>query len=229
MDGKGRQQSAGQRPGSPRRPSPAVYRRRRLVAGVLALLVLVGLGFAVAGAVRAFSGDAEAAVESTVPVPSLTAPAPPEDKDGGKEDPAAKGAAPEPEEKPDSLCPAGSVKVAAATDAEVYPAGASPVLTLTVTNTGESACEINVGTSQMEFLVASGSDRIFSSVDCQDGAQDYLKKVEPGASETANFPWNRNRSAPGCAAVASNPNPGYYVFTARLGEITSEKAVFQLE
>ena len=227
MDGKGKQQPAGSRPGgAPRRPSPAVYRRRRLVAGLLALVVLIGLGFAVAAGVRAVSGGKEtASAESTVPVPMLTTPAagpaasaPAEGKETGA-----------PAEEPETLCPAGSVKVVAATDAEVYPAGATPVLTLTVTNTGESDCEINVGTSQMEFLVTSGSDRIFSSVDCQDGAQDLVKKVKAGASETANFPWNRNRSAPGCAAVASNPNPGYYVFTARLGENSSEKAVFQLE
>ncbi|MCC3274148.1 hypothetical protein MUK71_00560 [Arthrobacter zhangbolii] len=230
MDGKGRQQPAGSRPGgAPRRPSPAVYRRRRLVAGVLALLILVGLGFAVAAGVRAFSGGKQAAsAESTVPVPMLTTPAAApagEAPAPGKEQKTGAAA----EETPGSLCPAESVRVAAATDAEVYPAGATPVLTLTVTNAGETACEINVGTSQMEFLVTSGSDRIFSSVDCQDGAKDLVKKVEPGASETANFPWNRNRSAPGCAAVASNPNPGYYIFTARLGESSSEKAVFQLE
>ncbi|MCQ1951738.1 hypothetical protein [Arthrobacter sp. zg-Y238] len=223
MDGMGRQQPAGPRPG-PRRPSPAVYRRRRLVAGVLAVLLLVGLGFGVAAVIGALTPEKQTVADATVPSPVLTAPA---------ATPAAATKtpkAPKPAATPsESACPAESVLVTAATDAQVYPAGAAPVLALTVTNTGESACEINVGTSQMEFSVASGSDRIFSSTDCQDGGEDYLKTVEPGASETANFTWDRNRSAPGCAAVASNPNPGYYVFTARLGEVTSETAVFELE
>ena len=218
----GTQQRAGQRPGPPRRPSPAVYRRRRLVAGLLAVLLLVGLGFAVAGVVRALSPEEASGTEqATVPGPTLSPLA------GPATPPPA--AATESAEPSGSLCPSESVKVAASTDAPVYPAGTTPVLTLTVTNTGSTACEINVGTTQMEFVVASGSDRIFSSLDCQDGAQDFIKKVEPGASETANFPWERNRSAPGCAAVASNPNPGYYMFTARLGNISSENAVFQLE
>ncbi|MCC9205604.1 hypothetical protein [Arthrobacter sp. zg-Y769] len=220
----GTQQPAGNSP-RPRRPSPAVYRRRRLVAGLLAVLLLVGLGFAVALVVGALTPEKQTVADATVPAPTLTAPA---------ATPAAAGAktpaAPKPAATPsDAACPADSVSVTAATDAQVYPAGAAPILTLTVTNTGKSACEINVGTSQMEFSVASGSDRIFSSTDCQDGGEDYLKKVEPGASETANFTWNRNRSAPGCAAVSSNPNPGYYVFTARLGEASSETAVFELE
>ncbi|MCC3289451.1 MULTISPECIES: hypothetical protein [unclassified Arthrobacter] len=219
----GRQQLAGPRPG-PRRPSPAVYRRRRLVAGILAVLLLVGLGFAVAGVIGALTPEKQAVADATVPSPVLTAPA----ATPAAETKAPK--APKPAATPsESACPAESVLVTAATDAQVYPAGATPILALTVTNTGESACEINVGTSQMEFSVASGSDRIFSSTDCQDGGEDYLKKVEPGASETANFTWDRNRSAPGCAAVASNPNPGYYVFTAKLGEVTSETAVFELE
>ena len=224
MDGMGTKQQ--QRPGVSRRPSPAVYRRRRLVAGLLALLVLTGLVFAVIGVVRALTPD-EPTAAATVPAPTLTPP--------GTAPAAAPPVAPSPAAtesaaaQQGSLCPADKIVVGASTDAQVYPAGASPVLTLTVTNTGDTACEINVGTTQMEFVVASGSDRIFSSMDCQDGAQDYIKKVEPGASETANFPWDRNRSAPGCAAVASNPNPGYYMFTARLGQLSSENAVFQLE
>ena len=245
MDGMGTSKPAGPRPSAPRRPSPAVYRRRRLVAAVVALLVLLGLVFAVAAVVRALA-PGEQAQESTVPVPTLSAPAPAgkadgaadgkagdakaaDGKDADAEDAKATDKTPAAQEPSGSLCPAGSVAVAAATDAEVYPAGATPVLTLTVTNTGSTACEINVGTSQMEFSVVSGSDRIFSSLDCQDGSRDLFKKVEPGATETANFPWNRNRSAPGCSAVASNPNPGYYMFTAWLGEISSEQAVFQLE
>ncbi|MCQ2000270.1 DUF4232 domain-containing protein [Arthrobacter zhaoxinii] len=222
MKGTRTQQPAGDRT-APRRPSPAVYRRRRLVAAVLAVLLLVGLGFAVAAVVGVLTPEKQPVADATVPAPTLTSPA------------ATAAAAktpkpPKPAASPsESACRPDAVSVTAATDAGTYPAGAAPILTLTVTNTGESACEINVGTSQMEFLVASGSDRIFSSVDCQDGGKDYLRKVEPGASETANFTWERNRSAPGCAAVASNPNPGYYVFTARLGEASSEAAVFELE
>ena len=104
------------------------------------------------------------------------------------------------------------------------------MLTLKVTNGGAVPCEVNIGTSQMEFLVTSGSDRIFSSKDCQASSEDLVKVIAPGASETANFPWNRNRSAEGCKAVAAAPGGGgaYYIFTAKLGSRASPKAVFQL-
>ncbi len=198
-----------------------------MVLSLLALLVISALvwgGVAVAGALAGPDADA--------PEPFQTAPTPAsssatEEPDKGSPEKTADGEQPAGAE--DGTCPPAAVKVEAATDAAAYPAGANPLLTLSVTNTGAEPCKINVGTTQMEFVVTSGSDRIFSSADCQDGAEDLLKEFEPGATEKANFTWERLRSAPGCAPVASNPNPGWYVFTARLGETTSEKAVFQLD
>ncbi|GAB3542886.1 hypothetical protein GCM10027403_36240 [Arthrobacter tecti] len=127
------------------------------------------------------------------------------------------------------MCNPASIEVTATTDAQTYAADQLPVLTLTVSNTGEVACPVNVGTSQMEFLITSGEDRIFSSRDCQEGAEDLEVTIEPGSSETARFTWERIRSTPECTPVEAVPGPGQYVFQARLGERTSEEAVFALE
>jgi hypothetical protein len=99
-----------------------------------------------------------------------------------------------------------------------------------VTNGGTMPCEVNIGTSQMEFLVTSGADRIFSSKDCQAKSEDLVKTIAPGASETANFPWPRNRTVEGCQPVEAKPGAGgaYYIYTAKLGSKASPKAVFQL-
>ncbi|MHA7224001.1 hypothetical protein ACX80S_17050 [Arthrobacter sp. RHLT1-20] len=122
------------------------------------------------------------------------------------------------------------VTVTAAADKPAYAAGENPLLSLKVTNGNRVPCEVNLGSSQMEFLIASGSDRIFSSADCQSDNTDIVKTIAPGQSETANFPWQRNRSVQGCAAIAARPGArgAYYVFTARLANKTSPKAVFQL-
>lgn len=224
-------------PGGTKRQSPAVYRRRRL-AVLLALLLLAGLVFGGIALVRALTsgGDAETAgaAPSAGPSASGSPPPAPETTPGagqenaqpqqtGEADGADSG---EPER---NECPAGVVRVEAGTDSPVYAAGTSPLLTLSVTNTGSEACDINVGTNRMEFLVTSGSDRIFSSVDCQEPGEDLWKSFEPGATESAVLPWDRVRSAPGCAPVPGNPAPGTYVFTAALGALTSEQSVFQLE
>ncbi|MFJ2506458.1 MULTISPECIES: hypothetical protein [Arthrobacter] len=216
---------SGRGPASARKPSKAVYRRRRIVLSLLVLAVLGALVWAGVVVAATLSGDRDATASEPFQTAPGSPPAPVPDAESSGT-PAPTG-----ESKPaeDGTCPSSAVRVEAATDAAAYAAGANPLLTLAVTNTGPEPCKINVGTTQMEFIVTSGSDRIFSSADCQDGAQDLLKEFEPGATEKANFTWERLRSAPGCAAVASNPNPGWYVFTARLGEVTSEKAVFQLD
>ena len=227
--GSGQDRRSSSQPGRPSQPSQAVYRRRRLALLLVLVIAVAGLtwvGFAVAGALTA---DEDASASG----PSQPAPEPaPGAATGTPKADASKSGEPQPSDEPsdpDPMCPAAAVKVEASTDVPAYAAGVNPLLTLSVTNTGSEPCDINVGTNQMEFIVTSGSDRIFSSADCQDGGADLVKEFAPGATEKANFTWERIRSAPGCGAVASNPSPGWYVFTARLGATTSEKAVFQLD
>ena len=189
---------------------------------MLLVIALVVGGFALAAAFKGGSQQASSTQPSSAdaaasPAPSATPSAPPS-------------APPSPTAAATPTCNQNLVTVTASTDKGAYGPGENPMLTLKVTNGGTVPCEINMGTSQMEFLVTSGSDRIFSSKDCQASSEDLDKVLAPGASETANFPWGRNRSADGCKAVAAAPGGGgaYYIFTAKLGSRASPKAVFQL-
>jgi hypothetical protein len=201
-----------------------VYRRRRLFLGAALLLViaLVVGGFSLAGA---FSGKSEQA-SSTDPAAGATASADP----SSQASPSSSAPAPTPTPSPTPTCNQNLVTVSASTDKAAYGPEENPMLTLKVTNGGTMPCEVNIGTSQMEFLVTSGADRIFSSKDCQAKSEDLVKTIAPGASETANFPWSRNRTLEGCQAVEAKPGGGgaYYIFTAKLGSKASPKAVFQL-
>ena len=127
-------------------------------------------------------------------------------------------------------CDQKLVTVKATTNKTSYAADEKPVLSLTVTNGGKLPCKVNIGTSQMDFLVTSGSDRVFSSADCQAASTDLVKTIAPGKSETANFPWPRNRSVQGCEKVPDGAvaGGGYYVFIAKLGAKVSAPTVFQL-
>lgn len=203
------------RPGV-RRTSPAVYRRRRLVAGggLLVVLALIFGGFVAAGAFNGPSA-AESSPQNN-PVPGGETPAPPTE--------------PTPSAPVAPACDQSLVSVAASTDKQSYGPEENPLLTLKVTNGGKVACEVNLGTSQMEYLITSGADRIFSSRDCQAKSEDLKKTIEPGKSETANFPWQRNRSVAGCKVVQAVPGAGgaSYSFTATLGDRVSNKVVFAL-
>ncbi|MDQ4501394.1 hypothetical protein [Sinomonas sp. ASV322] len=224
--GKGGAAGNGARPG-PHRPSAAVYRRRRLVAAGLLVVVLVLLGGGAWALVRgmghandpARAGGDAGPVSTLDPTPSASAP------------PAAPAtaAAPTPTSPATPTCDPAKIEVAAATDKPVYAPTENPVLTLKVTNKNAIPCPVNVGTSQMEYLVVSGADRIFDSKDCQSDAADLVKTIAAGASETANFPWPRIRSTEGCKAVTVKPLPGTYVLTTSLGSLQSPKAVFTLK
>lgn len=209
---------------SVRKPSPAVYRRRRLVVGgaLLMVLAMVVGGFAMAGA---FTGGSEHA-SSTDPASSSASAVP----SAAPTESASASAAPTPTASATPSCNQNLVTVSASTDKAAYGPDENPLLTLKVTNGGEVPCQVNIGTSQMEFLVTSGPDRVFSSRDCQAASEDLVKVIAPGASETANFPWPRNRSVEGCQVVDAKPGAGgaYYIFTAKLGSKASPKAVFQL-
>lgn len=199
------------------RPSARVYRRRRL-AVLIATLVLVGLvtwaGFGIASLLR--------------PSAPAAGPAAPTASQSGAGSPQ-ESADPSPGSSAETAgCIEGEVVVTASTAQTTHGPADDPVLVMTIKNAGASECMVNVGTSQQDFSVMSGADRIFSTSDCVQDPTDTEIMIKPGASETARFTWTRVRSAPGCKFVAAKPRPGTYGFTAKLGNVSSETARFEL-
>jgi hypothetical protein len=220
-------------PGS-RRLSPEVYRRRRLVAalaaGVLLVLVAVGLVSAVAGMLGPGEADgvpapeaatASAAAASEEPFADFT-PRPDESASASGSASAAATEGPVEECGPD-------LPVRASTDRESYPEDAEPVLVLTLENTGEEPCRVNAGTSRMVYEVTSGADTVFDSRHCQAGSEDAETTLEPGQEESARLTWNRLRTAEGCAEAGGEAQAGYYRLVTSLGERTAEPVPFVLE
>ena len=205
-----------------------MYRRRRLFAGVALLLVLA----LIAGGVATLSTLLGGAQQASSAQDSST-------QDSSTQDSVTQGAVTAQSATPSAsptatasaspTCDQKLVTVKAATNKTSYAGDEKPVLSLTVTNGGKLPCKVNIGTSQMDFLVTSGSDRVFSSADCQAASTDLVKTIAPGKSETANFPWPRNRSVQGCENVdGAVAGAGYYVFIAKLGAKVSPPTVFQL-
>lgn len=231
-------------PGDPRshdllRPqSPAVYRRRRLAAGVVLVVVLallVGLVWWLVSLFRPAPDGAGAA-----PASSSSAPASPSaDEASGSDSPSA----PEPSASPSAStsgsasadaaaagdCPPGDIVISAATDQPTYTEGEEPVLELRVDNTGEEPCEANLGTSQQVFTVYSGSDRIFSTEDCQVEGEDALVEISPDEQERARLTWPRVRTGPDCAEVGSEPGTGTYRLEVSLGQLQAQPVSFSLQ
>lgn len=180
---------------------------------VLALLLVGLLAWGISAVVSAFGGDEQPGGGTEVSEPA----------DPGQDLPETEG------QPAEEMCQDSEVEVTASTDEPSYTADRTPVLILGVKNTSSRDCKLNVGTSQQEFMVMSGSDRIFSTADCAAPGEDVMLEFKAGQEETARFNWQRERSAPGCKAVDIQPKPGTYKFTAVLGGIESEPKSFELK
>ena len=202
-------------PGQPRRVSPAVYRRRRLVA-LLALiavvtavvLIIVRPGQATPEPVATETAAAKPA--ATTAATSTPTPTPTVDVSSYKE------------------CSAKNLEVLPVLDSVDYQAGVLPNLSLSIQNTGKTACFYNVGTSAQELTITSGAETYWVSTDCQTEKSDTVAILEPGVVyPSAPVSWSRERSAPDTCGGTRDAVPAggaSYYLTARVGEATSKSS-----
>ncbi|MDP3952003.1 hypothetical protein [Microbacterium sp.] len=175
-----------------RRRSDAVYRRRRIVVFGGLIVLLVALAAGVWLAIAQPWSDAGAEPKPTPTTSDTTAP----------ESPAPTASdSPSPEPTDDATqtaapCQAGDVAVETITDADTYPAGALPQLSISLTNTGASDCTIDVGSTTQVFTVSSGSDTWWRSTDCQESPSSMVVTLAAGQTVTSATPvqWDRTRS-----------------------------------
>jgi hypothetical protein len=159
-------------------PQPSsTYWRRRLVVGLGLLAVIIVIILIV---VRPGSGGTPAADT----VPSATTTPPPAEE----ETPPAGDA---------TACAEGSVTVVPITDQDSYAAGAQPLLSLSITNNGTTACTFAAGSDVQEYIISSGEERIWSSKDCQSAPVADVRTLEPATTLTTTpFAWGLTRSEP---------------------------------
>jgi len=205
--------------GQPRRVSPAVYRRRRLVVGVGLLAVIIAIVLIIVqpgGATPA--PTASSGTLSTKPTAASTAGATPVATPGMTAADTANVAA----------CNLKNLTVGAVTDAVDYQAGVLPQLSLTITNTGTTPCVYNVGTSKQVLTITSGAETYWMSSDCQTDVSDLDAVLEPGKTETsAPVQWARERSAVGTCDSAREQVPANgasYYLTANVGDVASKES-----
>lgn len=160
----------------PGRLPASVYRRRRIVVGLALLAVIVVIVLLV---VRPGGGDDDAGSrgEPNAPQPTQT-----ETADADET----------------VACDPAAVLVTPVTDKDSYQAGETPMISMTLTNTGAVACTVDVDATKQYYAIVSGSDPIWNSRDCQtDAPQPFPQVLEPGlALSLPAIPWDRTRSSP---------------------------------
>ncbi len=186
---------------------PQVYWRRRLLLGLglLAVIIIVVL-------IIVRPGAGEPGAEQT-PAPQSTS-----------TDAASPGASPAAAAA--GACAEGQVEVTAVTDASSYPDDQRPLLSLTLLNTGTTACTMPAGTDVQEYLIVSGSDRIWSSTDCLRNPSAAEVTLEPGVPLSSDpFEWSRTRSSPDDCEAERDPvvaGGATYRLSVTVGGIASD-------
>lgn len=126
-------------------------------------------------------------------------------------------------------CQAADLVLSARADAQTYPAGRRPVLTIGIATKGRFPCTADVGQAAREIRITSGSERIWSSDDCSPGGGALVVTLRPGAAAVSfSVTWSRKRSAPGCPAGSRDAVPGTYRVVGRFGDQTSPGDTFTL-
>ncbi|MEV7826669.1 hypothetical protein [Microbacterium enclense] len=177
-----------------RRQSPAVYRRRRLAAGLLALLV-IGL------VVWLVAAPPWRVAPTAAPTSSPSSPAPSTSSTASAATPTSSAApttTPTPSVPSGPVeCTAGSITVEALSDKAEYAQGENPQLSIRLTNSSSNPCTMNVGTSAQSFTVTSGTDVWWRSTDCQSEPSDMEVTLAAGQVVTSSSPlvWDRTRSS----------------------------------
>ncbi|MEV7632298.1 hypothetical protein AB0N64_07825 [Microbacterium sp. NPDC089318] len=207
------------------RQSAAVYRRRRLAFLLVLVLVLAAVGGGIWLAIaQPWSAPAPASA-SDDPTPDASAPSPEADQSPDSTP------SPVASETPGIVaCAAEDVSIVAVTDADTYPAGVLPKLSISLTNTSGKDCTMNVGSTTQKLTVTSGSDVWWRSTDCQSEPSDMIVTLEAGKSVTSATPvvWDRTRSSSKTCDEKNRPRaPGggaSYHITVSIGGFESEKA-----
>jgi len=95
-----------------------------------------------------------------------------------------------------TACDPSVITLTPITDAASYAAGVQPQISMSITNSGASACTYDVGTDAQVYLITSGSDQIWSSKDCQTAPAANKQVLQPGkVLSTTPFAWDRTRSS----------------------------------
>jgi hypothetical protein len=216
-----------------------VYRRRRLVVLLFAILIIAAVAWLlIAQPWRSLAASfADATPQPTAsspaasgsPTPDETAPDP-----AATADPSAS-TEPTPELTPSAeACIAADLLIEAVTDQAVYAQGQNPQLSIRLTNQSTADCTLNVGTSAQAFTISSGPDVWWRSTDCQTEPSDMIVLLSAGQQVTSAAPltWDRTRSSvdtcQGDRPQATGGGATFHLSVAIGGLSSTNTASFQL-
>ena len=89
-------------------------------------------------------------------------------------------------------------------------------MTLSLINGSGQTCTATVNRDNFELRIYSGSDRIWSTMDCATIVKPLTRTLKAEQAMAWKLTWNGRRSRTGCQSRAEIPRPGTYYATAQL-------------
>lgn len=163
------------------------------MVGVLALLVVAAVAFGVVQGVpllldRFGSDDPAATTEPT------------EDSTGPDEEALANPVG----------CQADAVSLELGLPGGAVDAGSRVDVPITITNTGQVPCLLDVGNASLELRVTSGDDTVWTTAQCPASGNERQILLATGAVEESTITWSGRRSAADCPSDTREARAGTY-------------------
>ncbi|WP_432001704.1 hypothetical protein [Streptomyces sioyaensis] len=112
-----------------------------------------------------------------------------------------------------------------------YAPGAKPEFELTVKNSADAACKVDLGQKAAVLTItdSAGDDRVWASNDCPSGTAPALLKVPAKGAVQRTVVWDRRASGPQCATPSSALVPaGKYRIQADVPGLETARTSFEL-
>lgn len=229
------------------RPLPDyIYRRRRIAALVLLVVLIAAIALIVRCAV---GGDEVAPTGQSTGTSASAAQSPTEaiteERPTGSDVTKAPAAAPPPTtlapyqvptpppaEVDKDTCALGDLQLTVQSDQPTYGPDAAPTFTLTLRNPTRADCAVNLEENKVRFEVYTLGDyaRVWSDTDCHASEGQGTATIKPGETASWSLNWSRLASAPGtCSEADRKPAaPGPYLLYGLVGPRNSEGQTFNL-
>lgn len=200
----------GKRNGTRKRPMSkrkrAMYRRRRIVVGVLALLVLALTVFCAYSIARGIGAIGSAIGRNAAVHVALSRSSAPE--------PARTTGVPD--------CTARDTQLELSAKSAVVSVGGSLEWTETVSHRGSDSCVLDASDSSVVLTIKSGNETVWRSDACPtDGVELLMAK---GDKKVRSVTWNANRTGSECVDDADLPKVDRGTYVARLALKNDSKA-----
>jgi hypothetical protein len=126
-----------------------------------------------------------------------------------------------------AACIPGDLSAVLDTDAQgsIYPVGATPHFTATITNVSSSSCKFTSTTSNEIWTVWTGPRKFWTTAGCPQSDTTSTKKLDPQSSLQLSITWDGTAQEPNCKS-GDPAQAGTYVLHARLDGVKAQQVVF---